>query len=126
MGARLSGRRVLIVEDEPMISWMLDDILVAFGCTVIGPADRIAEALAMIEAQPIDAAVLDINLRGEMGYPVADRLAARGIPFILTTGYARDRLPEAYRGYPYLLKPYHRSAMRDALLNRFAPHAKET
>jgi CheY-like chemotaxis protein len=124
MDTQLSGRRVLIVEDEPMVAWMLDDILVAFGCTVVGTADRIAEAIEMIETTRIDAVMLDVNLRGEMSYPIADMLAARGIPFILTTGYARDRLLEAYRGYPYLLKPYHRSAMRDALLDLFAPHAQ--
>jgi CheY-like chemotaxis protein len=124
MDTQLSGRRVLIVEDEPMVAWMLDDILVAFGCVVVGSADRIAEALAMIEVTRLDAVVLDVNLRGQMSYPVADRLAALGIPFILTTGYARNRLLEAYRGYPYLLKPYHRSAMRDALLDLFTPHAK--
>lgn len=124
MDTRLSGRRILIVEDEPMIAWMLDDILVALGCTVIGSADRIAEALAMIEDRQIDAAVLDVNLRSQMSYPVADVLAARGIPFVLTTGYARDRLLPPYRAYPYLLKPYHRLAMRDALLDLFTPHAK--
>jgi CheY-like chemotaxis protein len=117
----LSGRRVLIVEDEPMVAWLLDDMLVDFGCAVVGTADRVEEALAMIEGRPIDAVVLDVNLRGQMSYPVADVLAARGVPFVLTTGYARDRLLEPYRKYPYLLKPYHRQAMRDALLGLLTP-----
>jgi CheY-like chemotaxis protein len=124
MDDRLASRRVLIVEDEPMVAWLLNDMLVDFGCVVVGAADRVAEALAMIEAQPIDAAVLDVNLRGQMSYPVADVLTARGVPFVFTTGYARDRLLEAYRAFPYLLKPYHRLAMRDALLGLLSPAAK--
>jgi CheY-like chemotaxis protein len=122
--APLSGRRILIVEDEAMVAWLLDDMLVAFGCVVVGCADRVQEALAIIEGQQVDAAVLDLNLSGTMSYPVADELLARGIPFIFTTGYPRNRLLEAYRGYPYLLKPYHRSAMRHALLALFPPSAK--
>jgi CheY-like chemotaxis protein len=124
MDDRLASRRVLIVEDEPMVAWLLNDMLVDFGCVVVGAADRVAEALAMIEGQSIDAAVLDINLRGQMSYPVADVLTARGVPFVFTTGYARDRLLEAYRAFPYLLKPYHRLAMRDALLGLLSPAAK--
>jgi CheY-like chemotaxis protein len=124
MSGLLAGRRILAVEDEPMIAWLLDDMLVSFGCTVVGPADRIEEAMAIIQTQHIDAAVLDVNLRGQMIYPVADALLALGVPFVLTTGYARTRLLEAYRGLPYLLKPYHRLAMRDALLELFQPRAK--
>jgi len=107
-----------------MVAWLLDDMLVDLGCAVVGPADRVEEALAMIETQPIDAAVVDLNLRGRMSYPVADLLAARAIPFVMTTGYARNRLSEPYRVYPYLLKPYHRLAIRDTLLALFAASAK--
>jgi CheY-like chemotaxis protein len=121
MDAQLSGRRILIVEDEPMVAWVLDDMLNDFGCAVVGTADRIEEAVAMIGEHDIDAVVLDVNLRSVMSYPVADMLVARRVPFVFTTGYARTRLLEAYRAFPYLLKPYHRSAMREALLGLFAP-----
>lgn len=107
-----------------MVAWLLDDMLVAFGCVVVGCADRVQEALAIVEGRQVDAAVLDLNLRGTMSYPIADVLLARGIPFIFTTGYPRNRLLEAYRGYPYLLKPYHRSAMRNALVELFPPSVK--
>ena len=124
MDPHLSGRRILIVEDEPMVAWVLDDMLNDFGCTVIGAANRIEEALAMIPAHDIEAVVLDVNLRDVMSYPIADMLVARSVPFVFTTGYARTRLLEAYRAFPYLLKPYHRSAMRDALLELFAPSGR--
>jgi len=107
-----------------MVAWLLNDMLVEFGCEVVGAADRIDEALALIEAQRIDAAVLDLNLRGQMSYPAADALVARGIPFVFTTGYPRNRLLDAYRTCPYLLKPYHRSAMRNALLDLLPPSAQ--
>ena len=94
----LSGRRILVIEDEMMVAMLLKDILVDLGCTVLGPAARVEQALAMIEAAgALDAAVLDINLNGQKSYPVADALAARGVPFIFATGYSRhcrdERLP---------------------------------
>src|SRR5471032_1749989 len=100
-----------------MVAWLLGDMLDDFGCTVVGVADRVDEALAMIDEHRIDAVVLDVNLRSCASYPVADKLVARGIPFILTTGYERNRLLEAYRVHPYLLKPYSKAAIRDGLLN---------
>ena len=61
----LSGRRILVVEDEVIVAWLLEDMLADFGCAVIGPAARVGQALAMVEAEAIDAAVLDVNLNGE-------------------------------------------------------------
>jgi DNA-binding response OmpR family regulator len=79
----LSGRRVLVVEDEIMVAWLLEDMLTNLGCTVVGPAARIDQALALIDAEGFDAAVLDLNLNGTKSYPVADALAAHGVPFRL-------------------------------------------
>src|SRR4051794_22900016 len=85
----LSGRRVLVVEDEMIVAWLLQDMLADLGCAVVGPAARVSQALAMIDAEAIDAAVLDVNLNGQKSYPVADALAARGMPFVFSTGYGR-------------------------------------
>ena len=95
MTSPLSGRRVLVVEDETMVAWLLEDMLADLGCAVVGPAARVNQALAMLDAEAIDAAVLDVNLNGQMSYPVADALAARGVPFVFSTGYNKDSLPNS-------------------------------
>jgi CheY-like chemotaxis protein len=101
----LAGRRILVVEDEMIAAWVLEKILHELGCKVIGPAARVKEALAMIEIEDIDAVLLD-HLNGETSYPVADALVARGVPFVFSTGYNKDSLPEGYRDFPVLQKPY--------------------
>jgi CheY-like chemotaxis protein len=87
MTSALSGRRVLVVEDEMMVAWLLEDMLADFGCAVVGPAAGVNQALAMLDAEAFDAAVLDVNLKGQKSYPIADTLAARGVPFVFSTGY---------------------------------------
>ena len=79
MNSPFSGCRVFVVEDEMIVAWLLEDMPAELGCVVIGPAAKVDQALAMIEAKAIDVAVLDINLNGEMSYPIADALAARGV-----------------------------------------------
>jgi CheY-like chemotaxis protein len=111
----LSGRRVLVVEDEIIVSWLLEDMLAELGCVVVGPATGVAKALALIEAGGIDAAVLDVNLNGETSYPIADALTLRGVPFIFSSGHAKGRLLEAYASIPTLQKPFHQSELADAL-----------
>ena len=115
MNSGLSGRRVLVVEDEVMVAWTLEDMLAELGCTVVGPAARVDQALAMIEAEAVDAVVLDVNLNGEKSYPVADALAARGVPFVFSTGYNKNNLHTGYLGFPMLQKPFERSQLGDAL-----------
>jgi CheY-like chemotaxis protein len=112
----LSGRRILVIEDEMMVAMLLKDFLADLGCTVLGPAARVEQALAMIEAAgALDAAVLDINLNGKKSYPVADALAARGVPFVFATGYSRDSVMNGHREFPLLQKPFSLSKMADAL-----------
>ena len=110
-----SGRRVLVVEDEVMVSWLLEDMLVDLGYEIVGPAARVNQALAMVEAEAIDLAVLDVNLNGEKSYPVADALTARGVPFAFSTGYNKEGLPVCYRDFLMLQKPYDMAALAAVL-----------
>jgi CheY-like chemotaxis protein len=112
----LSGRRVLVIEDEMIVAMLLEDMLADLGCTVLGPAARVDQALMIIAAAgALDAAVLDVNLNGQKSYPVADALIARGVPFLFATGYRRDSLMNGYRSFPQLEKPFKRSELGDAL-----------
>lgn len=122
MNSPFAGRRVLVVEDEMLVAWPLEDILVELGCMVIGPAASVNQALAMIEANAIDVAVLDVNLNGEMSYPIADALAARGVPFVFVTGYDKDRMLEGYRNCPVLQKPFHRAELSTTLERLLTPN----
>jgi CheY-like chemotaxis protein len=113
----LNGLRILVVEDEALAALQLEDMLGDLGCTVIGPAARVRQALNLLEGQAIDAAVLDLNVAGELVYPVADRLTNRGIPFLFATGYGASALTEAYRTRPLLQKPFLLSQLRQAILD---------
>jgi len=121
MNSPFSGRRVFVVEDEMIVAWLLEDMLVELGCMVIGPAASVKEAFAMIDAEAIDVAVLDVNLNGEMSYPIADALAARDVPFVFVTGYDKERMLEGYRTFPALQKPFHRAELTFTLSQLLAP-----
>lgn len=103
----LSNRSILVVEDEYFLA---DDIARAFqraGAEVVGPVPDRDEALSLLSArQAIDGAVLDINLQGEMIFPVADALQARGIPFVFATGYDSSSIPGRYEHVPRWEKPF--------------------
>jgi CheY-like chemotaxis protein len=126
MVSPLAGRRILVVEDEMLVALLLHDMLIDLGCRVVGPAASVAEALEMIETRPLDAAMLDVNLGGQMSYPVADALIARNLPFVLSTGYASNRLQEGYRRLPALQKPYHATELCEALTTVLAPATTRT
>jgi CheY-like chemotaxis protein len=103
---RLTGLRILVVEDEALVAMLVEDTLLDAGASVVGPVASVAEALALLETEVPDVAVLDLNLAGETSTPVADVLAARGIRFIVATGYGADGLPPGHADVPVLAKPY--------------------
>ena len=109
-------KNILIVEDEPLIAMMMEDFLEVLGKTHVGTADTVAAALALIEAGGVDAAILDVNLRGgEKSFPIADALAARDIPFVFATGGSHDSVADAYRDRPTLPKPFTMDGVQKAL-----------
>ena len=117
----IEGLRILIVEDEPLVAMDLEAILAAEDCAVLGPAPSVARALALLEADPPDAAVLDANLSGDSVEAVADALVARGIPFAFATGYGREALPARHRAAPVLAKPFAPAALIAVVAALVAP-----
>ena len=116
MSQKLSGR-VLIVEDESLVAMLLETILEDMGCTPVGPASTIDEGLALATgAEPLDAALLDVNVAGRQVFPIAEALKARGVPFVFSTGYGESGLSDEWRGHPTVQKPFTESAIRDALV----------
>jgi DNA-binding response OmpR family regulator len=107
--------RILIVEDEYYLAADLADALAARGAEVVGPVATLAEATRAIAQSPPDRAVLDVNLRGEMSFPIADRLEAAGIPYVIATGYSQGSLPERFRDKPRLEKPFRPERLAEML-----------
>lgn len=105
-GNRLRGCRILVVEDEFFIADDMAQTLTSNGAEVIGPAPTLDLAMKLLETERIDCAVIDVNLRGQMAYPLADELRRRGVPFVLATGYDPAVVPAAYQDVPRWLKPY--------------------
>src|SRR4051812_10926936 len=103
--AELTGRRILVVEDEYMLAADVAQFLESRGATVIGPFGSVARALAAVERETIDGAVLDINLGDERVYPVADALIGRGVPIVFATGYEELLMQRPYLGLPRCPKP---------------------
>lgn len=103
----LRGLRLLIVEDEFLIAMDLAQTFEDLGIEVVGPAGSVADALELleIEGDRLDGAVLDVNVRDQTVYPVADALAARGVPFVFATGYDAVLAPERHAGVPRCEKP---------------------
>jgi len=101
----LTGRRILVVEDEMLNLMMIEGMLEDLGCKSVTAAATVEAAVALIGSQSFDAAVLDVNLNRIHSYPVADALIARGTPFLFSTGYGEHGIDEGYRDRPVLTKP---------------------
>src|SRR5690348_1237410 len=115
-GARRSGLRILLVEDEMMVALLLESMLIDFGHTIVGPVARLDKALEAAQREALDLAILDVNVNGQEVYPVAAALAARGIPFVFATGYGKAGLRAPYRDRPTLQKPYRSDDLREAIM----------
>jgi CheY-like chemotaxis protein len=108
--------QILIVEDEPLIAMMLEDFLDVLDKQAAGVVDTVADALARVAEGGVDAAILDVNLRGgEKSTPIAEALAAQGIPFVFATGGGDDSVDARFRDRPRLQKPFTMDGVAKAL-----------
>jgi CheY-like chemotaxis protein len=116
----LEGFRVLVVEDNLLLAEVTRLLLEDSGCAVVGPAGRLQRGLKLAQDGPIDGAILDINLHGEMSFPIAEVLSARSVPFIFVTGYEdRSIVPLAFRSAPRLDKPVTDEQLLDVMIETF-------
>lgn len=111
----LEGRRILVVEDETLIAVLLEEVLFSLGCTVVGPVSKLVAAVELAKEEQLDAAILDVTVRGGSIFPAAEILLERGIPFVFATGYGDWALPDAFRGKPVLKKPFTFQDLEEAL-----------
>lgn len=114
------GRRLLIVEDDPYIALALEETLSEFGLIIAGMARSLDEAVRLSRGDGVDLALLDVNIGHEKIDPVADALAARGCPFIFTTGCGRAGLPEAHLEHAMVEKPFYVEEILAALRSELA------
>ena len=112
---RIAAKRVLVVEDEYLVAMDMSAWLEAEGAHVVGPASNVNAALEALKGAELDGAILDVNLRGEMAYPIADALTARGIPFVFTTGYDARTVPARFANVKRCEKPTTPEAISRAL-----------
>ncbi len=111
------GKRILLAEDEALVGMMVHEILDGYGFKVTGPISELKSALAAAQDGHFDGAILDVNLGGELIYPVANMLASRGVPFIFVTGYDKDSIETKYEHVPVLRKPIEAAALYECLMS---------
>jgi CheY-like chemotaxis protein len=104
--AELAGLRALVVEDEGSVALLIEGMLEDLGCEVAASVATLAEALTAATDKSFDFAVLDVNLAGELVFPVAEVLRGRQLPFLFSTGYGRMGVPETFKGCEVLNKPF--------------------
>ncbi len=100
------GRNILVVEDEPLIAMMLEDFLETLGHNIHASCDNLTDALARASEDGFDLAILDVNLKGEAVWPVAEKLRQRGVPFVIASGGHVEPPPAEFAAAPMLEKPY--------------------
>lgn len=117
----LAGKRILVVEDEPLIAMEIEAQLTQLGCTIVGPAGTIEAAEERIEAGGFDAALLDANIAGRRADPLAALLVRAGIPFAFATGYGRAGLPDGFDDAVVLAKPFATEDLKHVIRGLVAP-----
>lgn len=118
----INGLRAFVVEDETLVAIFLEDLLEELGCTVVGSAAQVPRALDLVESLRPDIAIIDINLAGEVAYPVAEVLHRHRIPFIFATGYGDGLLHPSWRHCPVIQKPYQKSDLQRAMAQVLPSH----
>lgn len=108
-------KRVLLVEDEPLVAMLIEEFILDAGHEVVGPAATIAKATALAESELIDFAILDVSVCGETSFVVAAILRRRDVPFLFATGYGRAALPDTFADTPIMTKPFDSHRLRQVL-----------
>ena len=106
MPTRERKHRILVVEDEAMVSMLLEDMVLDCGGELVGPVARFDDALELAHKAEFGVAVLDLNLHGTLSYPIAEVIRERGIPVIFATGYGADGVLDRFSDCPTLQKPF--------------------
>jgi DNA-binding response OmpR family regulator len=123
---RLTGLRVLVVEDEALVAIFLEDMLNDLGCEVIGLAPRVDAARELMDKKKLDCAILDVNVNGELIYPFAQVLADRAVPFLFVTGYSEASVAPQFRHRPMLQKPFRAAELGNLLAGLTTRRASRT
>lgn len=125
MSKLLTGRRILVVEDEMLVLMETQDMLADLGCEAVIAAATNEQAIDLIETEQFDAVLLDLNLNGVRIFPVADALEARGIPLAFVTSYAGHSLRDSDRERPLLLKPFELASLETLLVGLLSAHGRK-
>ncbi len=121
--AQLAGLKVLVLEDNALVAMHIEEMLGEAGCNVVATIDTVGRALEFIRTQSVDAAVLDVNLKGEKVFAVAEELMARNVPFVFSSGYGERFLPPQFDAAPHLSKPFEPETLWQTLAQACAAKA---
>lgn len=121
--ALFAGLKILVIEDEVILFLLIEDMLNELGVAEAWHAVSIRDALAILDDRRPDAAVLDVNLAGEMAYSIANRLDESSIPFVFVTGYGRGGIPQEWAAYPVIEKPFELQTLAASLGSVLGPAA---
>lgn len=112
---QLAGLKILVIEDEVILFLLVEDMLSELGCAEAWHAISVKDALSVLAERRPDAAVLDVNLAGELAFSIAERLDEARIPFVFVTGYGRSGIPDQWASRPVIQKPFELETLASAL-----------